>query len=61
MLNQKIRKALARFRMELSPELSALIEQGAGEISRASVPNNYRRRAEVAQILEALQQISVAA
>lgn len=37
MLNQKIREAIAQFRRELPPELSALIEQGAGEISALDI------------------------
>lgn len=37
MLNQKIRAAIAQFRQELPPELSALIEQGAGEISALDI------------------------
>lgn len=33
MLNQKIRNTIVHFRQALPPEMSALIEQGAGEIS----------------------------
>lgn len=37
MLNQKIRKTIQEFREGLPPELSALIEQGAGEISALDI------------------------
>lgn len=33
MLNQQIRETVAQFKANLPPEMSALIEQGAGEIS----------------------------
>lgn len=37
MLNQKIRETIQAFRTSLPPELSALIEQGAGEISALDI------------------------
>ncbi len=37
MLNQKIRDAIAQFRQQLPTEMSALIEQGAGEISALDI------------------------
>lgn len=37
MLNQKIRETIQAFRSSLPPELSALIEQGAGEISALDI------------------------
>jgi len=40
MLNQKIRATIAMFREGLPPEQSALIEQGAGEISALAIVEN---------------------
>jgi peroxiredoxin len=37
MLNQKIRETIEMFRNELSPDLAALLEQGAGEISALDI------------------------
>ncbi len=37
MLNEKIRQTIKQFRENLPPELSALIEQGAGEISALDI------------------------
>lgn len=37
MLNRRIREAIAQFRQQLPPEMSALIEQGAGEISALDI------------------------
>ncbi len=37
MLNQRIRDTIQKFREELPPDLSALIEQGAGEISALDI------------------------
>lgn len=43
MLNQKIRETIQAFRTSLPPELSALIEQGAGEISALDIVENALR------------------
>jgi len=43
MLNQRIRAAIARFRQELPADLSALIEQGAGEISALDIADRALR------------------
>lgn len=43
MLNQKIRATIAQFKQALPAELSALIEQGAGEISALDVIERARK------------------
>lgn len=43
MLNQKIRETIQTFRTSLPPALSALIEQGAGEISALDIVENALR------------------
>ena len=43
MLNQKIREAIQNFRETLPTELSALIEQGAGEISALDIIEQARK------------------
>lgn len=48
MLNQKIRATIAQFRQALPAELSALIEQGAGEISALDVIERARKVGDVA-------------
>lgn len=42
-LNDKIRSAIGQFRQTLPPELSALIEQGAGEISALDIVERARK------------------
>lgn len=48
MLNQKIRTTIAQFRQALPAELSALIEQGAGEISALDVIERARKAGDTA-------------
>lgn len=48
MLNQKIRATIAHFRQALPAQLSALIEQGAGEISALDVIERARKAGDVA-------------
>lgn len=48
MLNQKIRATIAQFRQVLPAELSALIEQGAGEISALDFIERARKVGEAA-------------
>lgn len=48
MLNQKIRATIAHFRQSLPRELSALIEQGAGEISALDFIERARKVGDVA-------------
>ncbi len=43
------------------PDPATYVIKPSGEIAWAFVPNNYRRRAEVAQIIDALSLVSVAA
>lgn len=48
MLNHRIRETIAQFRAELPVELSALIEQGAGEISALDVIERARKEGDKA-------------
>ncbi len=56
MLNQKIRDTIAQFREALPADLSALIEQGAGEISALDVIERARQAGEPAPAFALLNQ-----
>jgi peroxiredoxin len=52
MLNQRIRETIAQFRVGLPSELSALIEQGAGEISALDIIERARKEGDRAADFE---------
>lgn len=56
MLNQKIRDTIAQLRATLPTELSALIEQGAGEISALDIIERARKAGDIAPDFALLDQ-----